>query len=389
MAGASERSRVAARRVGRGGGVLLVCAGLALALAVGAAAEGAGERHRHVCTPTEMTTSTATEPVPRACGEEAEFAPAGNAHAEEMTTSTATDASRGTGDVGGADSWRDEGGGDDGYVIVPEAGRIVPKDAPAAASGDGGTDIAAQISLPPAHVAHGTALSRALAARRSVRALDPTAEPLALEHVAQVLWSSQGITAPAPPRDALGHEPSPRRTCPSGGAVYPLSLFLIAAPGGVAGLEGGVYRYLPHEHALQPMGDAAGAGGEGPSAHAAAVQSSSPHEATVDYACQPWLRNSSALLLLAGDASATRSKGGFYTRIAEDLVTLEAGMAAQNALLAAAALNVEHANGLAATPVGAFESDELRAALRGALRACEAPKIMIAMGTRLTGLSSH
>lgn len=71
-------------------------------------------------------------------------------------------------------------------------------------------------------------------------------------------------------------------------------------------------------------------------------------------------------------------------------MTLEAGMAAQNALLAAAALSVEHANGLlAATPVGAFESEELRSALHGALRDCEAPKIMVAMGTRLSGLSSH
>ena len=64
-------------------------------------------------------------------------------------------------------------------------------------------------------------------------------------------------------------------------------------------------------------------------AHANTVQATTPHTVTLADACQPWLRNSSALLLLAGDAGKVEAKGGLYSRFHEDLVTLEAGMAAQ------------------------------------------------------------
>ena len=108
--------------------------------------------------------------------------------------------------------------------------------------------------------------------------------------------------------------------------------------GRVAGLAAGVYEYMPDKHALPaalPTGGNAGETGGGAaaaSAHANAVQSTTPHAATVSYACQPWLHNSSALLLLAGNPGKTKAKGGLYSRFCEDLITLEAGMAAQVSL---------------------------------------------------------
>jgi hypothetical protein len=52
--------------------------------------------------------------------------------------------------------------------------------------------------------------------------------------LAHVLFACQGVTAPAPPRDALGHEANARRTCPSGGAVYPLTVYVAAKRGKLA-----------------------------------------------------------------------------------------------------------------------------------------------------------
>ena len=53
----------------------------------------------------------------------------------------------------------------------------------------------------------------------------------------------------------------------------------------------------------------------------------------------------------------TASHGGLYERFAEELVMLEVGMAAENAMLQSVALE------LAATPIGAFEEADLKSLL--------------------------
>jgi len=68
-------------------------------------------------------------------------------------------------------------------------------------------------------------LEGALARRRSVR--DLTDRPLEVRQVAQLLWAAQGITGDGG-----------KRTAPSAGALYPLSLYLVV--GKVKGLSAGI-----------------------------------------------------------------------------------------------------------------------------------------------------
>jgi SagB-type dehydrogenase family enzyme len=78
----------------------------------------------------------------------------------------------------------------------------------------------------------------AIARRRSHRRF--AQRPLSLEELAFLLWATQGIRA-------VG-EGAALRTVPSAGCRHPFETYL--AVFGVAGLERGLYRYLPLEHAL-------------------------------------------------------------------------------------------------------------------------------------------
>lgn len=98
------------------------------------------------------------------------------------------------------------------------------------------------ISLPPRndwqHIGQ-TDLLQAIARRRSHRTYDDN--PLTLEELAFLLWTTQGIQQVAGPGTAL-------RTVPSAGCRHALETYLCIT--NVAGLDQGVYRYLPVEHAL-------------------------------------------------------------------------------------------------------------------------------------------
>jgi SagB-type dehydrogenase family enzyme len=167
------------------------------------------------------------------------------------------------------------------------------------------------------------AVERALALRRSVREFGP--EPLPLSAVSQLLWAAQGVTHP----DGL-------RTAPSAGALYPLEVYLVA--GAVLGIDPGVYRYDPRRHrlSLQSEGDAR-----------AGVA-----EAALD---QEWVAEAPAIIVLAAVYERTGRK---YGHRAERYVHMEAGHAAQNVYLQAAAL------GLGTTMVGAFRDEQLVRVLR-------------------------
>ena len=82
-------------------------------------------------------------------------------------------------------------------------------------------------------------LRAAIAGRQSHRKFRP--EPLSLEELAFLLWATQGLRRPAGPGSAY-------RTVPSAGCRHALETYL--AVFNVAGLEEGVYRYLPVEHEL-------------------------------------------------------------------------------------------------------------------------------------------
>lgn len=85
----------------------------------------------------------------------------------------------------------------------------------------------------------GTDLLDAIINRKSHRRF--TSEPLSLAELAFLLWSTQGIKKQLAPGTAL-------RTVPSAGCRHAFETYLLVNR--VEGLEMGVYRYLPVEHAL-------------------------------------------------------------------------------------------------------------------------------------------
>ncbi len=78
--------------------------------------------------------------------------------------------------------------------------------------------------------------------RRSRRKF--TGEPLTLEEMSYLLWATQGVTKAANLRDGV----LTYRTIPVGGALQPFETYLAVSR--VAGIEPGLYRYLPMEHKL-------------------------------------------------------------------------------------------------------------------------------------------
>lgn len=85
----------------------------------------------------------------------------------------------------------------------------------------------------------GTDLVDAIAGRKSERRFLP--EPITLEELSYLLWATQGVKEELGPGTAL-------RTVPSAGCRHPFETYLLINR--VNGLDSGIYRYLPLEHAL-------------------------------------------------------------------------------------------------------------------------------------------
>jgi SagB-type dehydrogenase family enzyme len=147
------------------------------------------------------------------------------------------------------------------------------------------------------------------------------------------LWAGQGLTGG-----------DGKRTAPSAGALYPLTLYYAD--------DVSLWRYEPEGHALVRVG----AGDKRPELTAAALG-------------QAPLKNAAAIIIVVARPAVTAAK---YGDRAERYCMLEAGHVAQNILLTAAAL------GLGACPVGAFRDDGVLAAL--ALNADFLPLYLIPVG---------
>jgi SagB-type dehydrogenase family enzyme len=110
------------------------------------------------------------------------------------------------------------------------------------------------IQLPAPQHTSATSVEQALTERHSVRQF--AEESVTLEEMGQLLWAAQGVTRPQAERPS--HWPPEwqwmggRRTAPSAGALYPLEVYLVA--GNVDGIDPGLYRYVPLEHSLEPVG---------------------------------------------------------------------------------------------------------------------------------------
>src|SRR4030043_2080883 len=96
----------------------------------------------------------------------------------------------------------------------------------------------ASISLPKPSFDGKVSVEKAIKERRTIR--DFKQRTLSLAHLSQLLWATQGITD-----SAMG-----RRAAPSGGALYPLDIYIVIGENGVEKIEAGVYLFLSKEHSI-------------------------------------------------------------------------------------------------------------------------------------------
>jgi SagB-type dehydrogenase family enzyme len=183
---------------------------------------------------------------------------------------------------------------------------------------------------PPAR--HG--FDEVVLGRETARSFTPA--PIGLAPLAKVLHHSYGIT-----RDNEDTPfPRPFRAVPSGGALYPLELYVQAVR--VDGLAPGLYHYDPEDRTLDVLRLAA------------------RHEGAADEVAalfmQPDLARSAAAIVFV---SALFFRSTFkYGDRGYRFTLLEAGHLAQNALLTA------HSIGLAGAPVGGYADRDVDRYLR-------------------------
>ncbi len=170
-----------------------------------------------------------------------------------------------------------------------------------------------KIALPAPKLESDRSLESALAGRRSIREF--TKNPLSLQDVSQLLWATQGITAP-------GGE----RTAPSAGALYPLEIYVAT---GMTSLDPAVYHYRPHSHEIVM--------------HTDGDKRASLARASLKQEC---VRDCAAVFVYAVIYERVTKE---YGKDGDMYVHFEVGHATQNTCLQATAL------GLGSVPVGAFD----------------------------------
>ena len=177
--------------------------------------------------------------------------------------------------------------------------------------------------LPQPTLEGDVSVAQAIEKRRSKRSF--TDQPLGLQQFAQVLWAAQGVTG----------QDGRKRTAPSAGGTYPITVYAVVHADGVRELPAGLYRYVPSKHAIEKVqknaeGLIAAAGGQKHVAQAPVV------------------------LALVADFSRISKK---YGEKGPRFAIIEAGHIGQNIYLQAEAL------GLGTVTVGGFNDEGVREAL--------------------------
>jgi SagB-type dehydrogenase family enzyme len=168
-------------------------------------------------------------------------------------------------------------------------------------------------------------LDDVLLGRESARGFGPGSVGIA--ELAAVLRRCQGVTRDNDDNDY----PRPFRVVPSGGALYPLEIYVWARD--VAGLEAGLYHYDPLSDELDVLG---------------------PRDLSPAFVQRDLVETAPVVLLVSAVFFRTVFK---YGERGYRFALLEAGHLVQNALLASAA------RGLASVPVGGYFDRELDRAL--------------------------
>ena len=176
--------------------------------------------------------------------------------------------------------------------------------------------IALRQKWPAARVSLDDVLSR----RQTARAFGPDA--IELHQLAKVLWMSYGVN-----RDNKGTVfPRPLRTVPSGGALYPLELYIYALR--VKHLKTGLYHYDPEGHSLDVL-----------------RQRDESRQVARCMVQQDLVESAAAVIFITAIFARSTFK---YGDRGYRFILLEAGHLAQNANLAAQGM------GLATTNIGGY-----------------------------------
>ncbi|MGC8983363.1 MAG: SagB/ThcOx family dehydrogenase [Desulfurococcaceae archaeon] len=203
-----------------------------------------------------------------------------------------------------------------------------------------------EVFLPLPRPISRVSVEEAILLRRSIR--DYTEDPVALEHLALILWAAYGITEPR-----LGF-----RAVPSAGATYPLEVYVVVGERGVRSggtyLPAGVYKYDPYTHSISLVK-------EGDSRRELAA------EAALG---QPWVEEAPVSIVVFAVFERTTRVYGERGRVR--YVPMEVGHLGQNVYLVATAL------GYGCVVVGAFYDDRVKAVVGAG--AGEEPMYIIPIG---------
>src|SRR5581483_2897698 len=176
------------------------------------------------------------------------------------------------------------------------------------------------VALPPAQRSFAKPLASVLLERRTASQLAPAVLPI--QTLSTLLYYAYGITGPV----AENAFPPGKRAVPSGGALYPLELYVHA--GAVGDVPAGIYHYEPATHVIRRFLD-----GDYSERLAACL-------AQAELA-----RNASATIFITALFARTTTK---YGERGYRFALLEAGHAGQNLSLVATALD------LPMVPLGGF-----------------------------------
>ena len=177
--------------------------------------------------------------------------------------------------------------------------------------------------LPTPTIDGNVSLEGTIHDRRSQRNFSD--ESLTLQELSQLLWAANGIT-----------DESGRRSAPSAGGLYPLSVYVVA--GNVEGLPAGLYRFVPDGHKLAKVVE-----GDFRQLFAEAANN------------QGMIADAPASILYAADFGVSEPRYGVER--AQKYVYIEVGHSAQNVYLQSVAL------GLGTVAVGTVDESRTRRAL--------------------------
>ncbi len=182
------------------------------------------------------------------------------------------------------------------------------------------------IRLPEPVTDGRVSIEEAINSRESARSFSTDA--LSLEDISQLLWAAGGMRVDAVTRHS--------RTYPSAGAIHPLEFYVAA--GNVEGLDAGLYRYIPSEHAL------------------GAIETGDKRSGLARAALgQAFIGRAPASIIISADFDRVTPRYGERGKLR--YVPMDAGHAGQNIYLIAVS------RGLGTVAVGAFNDAEVSGVL--------------------------